>query len=240
MIRMLLLLACCQVQVACKSRNSESDVEAIFGTDDRVEIPKSYSFIGRFGQGCTAFSISPRLIMTAAHCTFSDVDLTWTTNGSGEKFMTTLVARGMFQSNSGVNGQLYGAEIQNDWAILKLDRPTKKWKRLGANIKKGDRVAVVGYSYDLREATGHNNCQIKELNQNVISHDCDMQGGASGGPIMKIDGDDWLVVGIQSSEHCESSDCRNEAWNIRNSNRGCYLSPEILDQVREVQKIYEY
>ena len=226
------------VIVACKSQAVGSKMESIFGADNRVALPKSYSFIGQLGTGCTGFAIAPRLILTAAHCTFSNGEHPWIANGTSEKFETTLLARGMTGSNADRRGQLYGAEVSSDWALLKLDRPTKKWLAVSSDAKEGDKVAVVGYSYDLPGATGHNNCQVRSLSHNVISHDCDLQGGVSGGPIMKWGGDGWMVIGVQSTEHCEKSDCKNDKWTQRNSNKGCYLGSEILEQIQGFQSIY--
>lgn len=224
--------------VACKSQAVDSKVESIFGADNRVEIPKSYSFVGKLGIGCTGFAISSRLILTAAHCTFSNSELFWIANGTSEKFGTTLLARGMSGSNADRSGQLYGGEVSSDWALLKLDRPTEKWLAVSSDAKEGDKVAVLGYSYDLPGATGHNNCQIRSLSHNVISHDCDLQGGASGGPIIKWGGDGWRVIGVQSTEHCENADCQNDKWTLRNSNRGCFLGSKILEQIQDFQIIY--
>jgi V8-like Glu-specific endopeptidase len=220
----------------CKTTTEDSEVTSVFGRDSRVSLPDSYTFVGKLGRGCTAFAVGPRLIITAAHCTFGDNPLTWTPYRSSEKFSTSLLARGM--SSSASTSGLYGAEVANDWAILKLDSKHDKWIDVSSNLKIDDKIGLLGYSYDLSGATGHNNCLVKKIGNNIIAHDCDMQGGASGGPIIKrIDGH-WLAVGVQSTENCLNNKCHHEEWTLNKSNKGCQLGSEVVEKIKNFQVIF--
>ena len=61
-------------------------------------------------------------------------------------------------------------------------------------------VTVAGYSGDFEEIlTAHRNCHIVgEASPKILLHDCDATFGASGSPLLRINGAAAEIVGIQS------------------------------------------
>jgi V8-like Glu-specific endopeptidase len=230
------LIVACSILLGCNTESPDNKLDSVFGTDGRVVLPSTYTFIGDYGGVCTAFAIGPRLLMTAAHCTFGDIEHKWTAHGSGKIYTSTLLQRGM--SSPKVRRKLFFAEIMNDWAVLKLDPPVDRWLELDTSATEGDKIAVAGYSEDIKGASGHNGCIIKQIKYNVIGHNCDMRDGASGGPVMKRKDDRWFVVGIQSTENCDGTDCDHSEWTDRNSNHATLLTEDIASIVRSYANIY--
>jgi|GEM_PF-2560413 len=224
------------VIVCCHRNSHDNKFDAIFGKDGRAQIPESYTYIGNYGNICTAFAVAPRLIMTAAHCTFGEQEHKWTTHGSNQTYSSTLLQRGMASPKG--RSKIFFAEVMNDWAILKLDRPVERWIEIDTAAKQGDKVAVIGYSEDLSGATGHNGCTIKSIKFNAIGHDCDMRAGASGGPVLKRINDKWFFVGIQSTENCDGNDCIHEEWTERNSNHAALMTDEIANAIKSYNEIF--
>lgn len=110
-------------------------------------------------------------------------------------------------------------DFVNDWAIVKLDKPIGKkygylgWQSLPSSSLVGDtqRFALVGYSGDFpnpkkegyeafsagesNTAGVHLGCSILRQKDNLLYHNCDTTGGASGGAIIsKIDGKYYVLA----------------------------------------------
>jgi V8-like Glu-specific endopeptidase len=114
------------------------------------------------------------------------------------------------------------ADYVDDWAIIKLDRPLgKKYgiiplKSLPSFDLVGDtkKFALVGYSGDFpnskqkeyQEFTAgesmtagvHLGCSILRQKDNLLYHNCDTKGGASGGAIIGNIGGNYYVLALHS------------------------------------------
>ncbi len=111
----------------------------------------------------------------------------------------------------------------SDWALLKLDRPLGKkygylgWKNLPYTqlTNRPRQVKLVGYSADfpktprsipgivLKAGPGmtagvHRGCSILKKQADLLLHDCDTTGGASGGPIISKFDNDYYIVAIHA------------------------------------------
>jgi protease YdgD len=110
-----------------------------------------------------------------------------------------------------------------DWAIARLDRSlgktygVMKWRSLSMSVLRENpkKLTLVGYSVDfpnlkkfpnLKAGEGntagkHERCSVvRERADRVLIHDCDMRGGASGGPIMGWIDNEPYIVALNSAE----------------------------------------
>ncbi|MDX2241666.1 MAG: trypsin-like serine protease [Leptolyngbyaceae cyanobacterium bins.302] len=114
----------------------------------------------------------------------------------------------------------------NDWAVAKLDKPLGKkysvikWQSLELSVFRDnpDKFTLIGYSFDFPDGekypdlrrfkagkgntpSKHEKCSITaEQPDGVLVHDCDMRGGASGGPILGWINNEPYIVAINSAE----------------------------------------
>jgi len=74
----------------------------------------------------------------------------------------------------------------------------------------------------------------------IIYHDCDMQGGASGGPIFVGNGNNqWHAVGIQSGHHAQGqANPVHAVWSMANSNLGCALGTNLVQTITQYKALY--
>jgi protease YdgD len=111
----------------------------------------------------------------------------------------------------------------SDWALLKINKPLGQkygylgWKNLPAATlaRTPKKMALVGYSADFPKtaksfpglvfkagpgmtAGVHKGCSILGKQANLLLHDCDTTGGASGGPILSKIGDDYYLVALHA------------------------------------------
>lgn len=111
------------------------------------------------------------------------------------------------------------ADFAKDWALVKLDKPIGSkygylgWKSLPGSTLVGDtrKFALVGYSGDFPDpkkegyedltagksntAGVHLGCSILRRKDNLLYHNCDTNGGASGGAIISnIDGKYYILA----------------------------------------------
>jgi V8-like Glu-specific endopeptidase len=121
------------------------------------------------------------------------------------------------------NGNL--ADYANDWAILKLNKPIGKkygylgWKSLPSSTLVGDtkKFALVGYSGDFPNpeikgletytagksmtAGVHLGCSILRRQDNLLYHNCDTNGGASGGAIISNINGKYYIFALHSGSN---------------------------------------
>ncbi|MFK7826300.1 MAG: ankyrin repeat domain-containing protein [Oligoflexales bacterium] len=113
--------------------------------------------------------------------------------------------------------------LDQDWALLILDQDLGYdygWLGMDRNIAVGegvpgfgsDTIFDAGYSADRSFDTASitDVCEIKKLGSNnqEIYHSCDLQGGASGGPLGRIEffSGNHYVVGVNAYEKCEKDE----------------------------------
>ena len=176
--------------------------------------------IGRDGSGyaCTGTLLAPDIVLTNAHCVVNPD----THQVSRRIWFKPNLIFGTLQDERDqayVTRFYYGTDFtdskvlnSNDWAILKLDRPvgrrygTLPWSDLPTTIlqENPEQFALVGYSgdfpeYDPGETAGvHLGCSILGEAKQLLIHNCDSSGGASGGPIIGLVNGQFRIVALHA------------------------------------------
>jgi protease YdgD len=206
MVLLLFLTAC------APGSSPYSQTQNVFGEDDRLDFlfhEYPWSAIGRLVMGdshCTSFLVGESLAATNAHC-IETLSMVFEVNfmGGAAKDSARVI-------DVWVGSVPNDAESYRDWALLVLDKPLGKkfgWFDLkqehnfsSINDEEFDagslvhpytkNLALVGYPADYKDGeTGAISfgCGIAAYypNKGTFLHDCDSQGGSSGGPLFAID-----------------------------------------------------
>jgi len=179
------------------------------------------------GYSCTGTLIAEAIVLTNAHCVINPETgkpsrkIAFQPNMvDGSVPDTTDVAQ-VETYHAGTNFR--DGKENSDWALLKIDKPLGKkygylgWKNLPSTqlIKKPKQMALIGYSADfpkspksipglvLKAGPGmtagvHRGCSVLKKQEDLLLHDCDTTGGASGGPILSKFGDKYYIVAIHA------------------------------------------
>lgn len=171
------------------------------------------STIGSLNVGCSGTLIAPNKVLSAAHC-LGDIapsSLTFTPHGS----TTSATATRIVQGRSPADAQIYG-----DWAIITLNQSFAANGVMAMTEQDSPPIQInnAGYSGDLAPLTlgVHFGCWIRIDDINGIGNECDLQGGASGGPLYTWSGAGTAKVHAVNSSHSGET---NVAWSVANTNR---------------------
>lgn len=219
-----------------------SGKRGIIGWDDRTPmLSRKYpwSAIGRVqsfdtegrGSHCTGTLISEDIVLTNAHCVIDPK----TRQFSKEVFfLPNVINREVVDKSdiAKVTNVVYGTDFsgsqlsnqQNDWAIMKLDKPIGSkygylgWKNLSNSdlVNNKGKYIFVGYSGDFPDntrrgyegftagagwtASAQVGCSIVQEEQNVLYHDCDTTGGSSGGAIIGMINGEPRIIALNNAE----------------------------------------
>lgn len=194
-----------------------------FGNDDRQRVDPTqapWRYIGKLildeGEQCTATLIGRDVIVTAAHCIHTDSGVnaagrfTSAPGAPGGPLQARVIA---YQISPRFNYRQFNEtdDIDGlDWALLRLDQPLGD--RLGfAGVRAlttqprtqvlGADLLQAGFAWDTGERlTGHINCHIVDYHRdNTFMHECDTTRGDSGSSFFVRDGDNFSVIGVDSS-----------------------------------------
>ncbi len=169
---------------------------------------------------CTGVLIAPDIVLTNAHCL---IDPKTHQPSPTIAFEPNLIDGTLKEEGdrAWVVEGVYGTDFKedsfpnpDDWAILKIDRPlgekygTLRWQPVATTllVQNPGNFIMVGYSGDFPQnkpgetASAHMGCSIVGETDNVLTHTCDTTGGSSGGPILGVINNEFLVVGLNSAE----------------------------------------
>src|SRR6476620_1051080 len=163
------------------------------------------------GGSCTAVAIEQDQVLTAAHCIFNRRTNRFLPSSSlhvllsyerGKYAVHALV--GSYTIGPGYNPSRELATASSDWAVLQLVeplphqiRPLKFVDRIPAP---GSQLMIGGYALrPLHIMTADMNCQLlgQVPGSPLIEHNCRVAQGSSGAPLLIMEGDSAVSMGLQ-------------------------------------------
>jgi protease YdgD len=174
-----------------------------------------WSSIGKLnnsiGGSCTAAVIGQNSVLTAAHCIFNRRTKRFLSPSSlhvlfgyerGQYAVHGLV--GSYSIDPGYDPELSVATLSSDWAVLKLVEPLpseiRPLKLINSIPTPGSRLVLGSYARGRRHVlTVDKNCQLlgQVSGSTLIEHDCQVAEGSSGAPLLILEGEVALIIGIQ-------------------------------------------
>ena len=172
---------------------------------------------------CTASLVGEDLVLTNAHCVASAFTIEIKIDEKGNRTEQTIMPGKIqlfskyenrtFEESATAVELAFGTDhLSNDWAVLRIDKPLgkkygyfKTLTELKTKISPNNYNLILGgFSGDLDRGeylTSHEGCLITRHRVGHFYHNCDMNGGASGAPILKCDGNkqNCVIVALNSA-----------------------------------------
>ena len=173
---------------------------------------RGWEAVGRLNIGwsgmCTGAMISPRLVLTAAHCMYNSRTGQQVDPKSiefqagfrnGRASATRKVTRAVINPTYIYNGLEGDMQVSNDLALLELSSDIRLSNvqpfPTGKRPRKGQQVGVVSYAHDRSESPSIQEvCHVLARQRGSLVLSCDVDFGSSGAPIFAvIDGKPQIV-----------------------------------------------
>ncbi|MCF8058408.1 MAG: trypsin-like serine protease [Bacteriovoracaceae bacterium] len=238
----------------------------VFDSDDRqIFIPTSKPWLAvgklqikmgpnQFGS-CTGTLIGKDKVITAAHCLIKDTTTGEKINPEDVTFHVGFNRNVSLASSQGatieVGSQFPTREFHKDWAIITLkNRLGDEFGWLVPMTLSPNQlpfpVSHLGYSYDFNQSlTGHfqNLCYIQDIveigysgNYKKFYHDCDMHGGASGGPIIGWINQTPYIIAINVAESVDPNTRRPYVDGVKYTKETANIASGVFAPINEIFK----